>query len=349
MALKWGICAAGKISNDFVLSLNALSDADHKICAVAASDLGRAKAFAKTHNILKAYSSYEELAADKDVGIVYIGNLNTQHFSTTKLMLSSGKHVLCEKPLAVNVNETKALFKIAKAKNLFLMEAIWSRCFPAYHKVQELLDSDVIGTVNHVQAHFGEVFEPIAPRILSRDQAGGALLDRGIYPVQFAQFVFKEKPLKQSSHASLTETGVDETCHIFLTYSNERTAFVSTSFVANFPNEAVICGTKGTIKVCFPLWCPNKVELIINYGEPEVFQFDLPARPTYADYNFRNSEGLQYEAEEVRRCINEGLIESPLVTSEMSIGIAQIIENARKEIGYSLPQDDVDCDEQSVV
>ena len=340
--LKWGICSVGKISNDFVIMLNSLPKEKHTIVAVGARDKKNADKFASDHSISKSYGSYQEVADDPEVNVAYIGTIHTTHYPLTKMMLEAGKHVLCEKPLCVTLKEAESLIKIAKSKKLFMMEGIWSRCFPAYNKVRELIREEVIGKAQHVQVTFGEYSDVLPERVRERDQAGGALLDRGLYPVQFTQFVFDEKPIQQVAFGTLMETGVDSACHIFMRFSGNRTAVASTSISENLANEAIICGPKGTIKVCYPLWCPTRVEVSLNWGAPEVYEFTLPEEPKYKAMNFRNCMGFTYEAEEVRRCIMNGLTESPYVTWDMSLRIAAITDKARKDIGYTLPQDDVD-------
>ncbi|PNF41390.1 hypothetical protein B7P43_G14417 [Cryptotermes secundus] len=161
MATRWGIASAGKISHDFVTALGTLPPDEHHVVAVAAQELDRAKAFATEHNIPIAYGSYEELAKNPDVEVVYIGAINTLHLDIGKLMLSNGKHVLCEKPLTVNLKQTKELINLAKEKQLFLMEAVWSRCFPAYDALKKELEAGTLGEVLQVIASFGVVIEDV--------------------------------------------------------------------------------------------------------------------------------------------------------------------------------------------
>lgn len=155
MALKWGIASAGKISHDFVNALGTLSDNDHQVVAVGARDLNRAKEFAQLHEIEKYYSSYEELASDGDIEVVYVGVLNPQHYSVAMLMLEHGKHVLCEKPLCMNEKEVKKLIAYAERKKLFLMEAIWSRFFPSYQYLRKQVDNGMLGEIQEIRVAFG--------------------------------------------------------------------------------------------------------------------------------------------------------------------------------------------------
>lgn len=155
MALKWGIASAGKISHDFVTAIGTLPASDHKVVAVAARDIDRAKDFAKLHEITNAYGSYLQLANDQDIEVVYVGTLNPQHYEVATLMLQHGKHVLCEKPLCMNAKQSQKLIDLAKEKSLFLMEAIWSRFFPSYVHIRNRIKAGDLGEITKVKVDFG--------------------------------------------------------------------------------------------------------------------------------------------------------------------------------------------------
>nr|CAD7435799.1 unnamed protein product [Timema monikensis] len=161
MATRWGIASAGKISHDFVTALSVLPQAEHVVVAVAARQLSRAKDFATLHNIKAAYGSYEELAKDPNVDVVYVGSIHPQHMQITSLMLNSGKPCLVEKPLTLNLKETKQLINLARNKKLFLMEAIWSRFFPVYQLLRDELKAGTLGDVLQVIANFGIPIENV--------------------------------------------------------------------------------------------------------------------------------------------------------------------------------------------
>lgn len=155
MALKWGIATAGKISHDFATAVGTLPESDHQLVAVAARDLERAKEFAELHKIQQAYKGYDGLAKDPNVDIVYVGNLNPQHYEVSMLMLEHGKHVLVEKPMCMNSKQAKKLIDFARSKKLFLMEAIWSRFFPSYEYVRKQIQSGALGDIVEVNVEFG--------------------------------------------------------------------------------------------------------------------------------------------------------------------------------------------------
>lgn len=155
MALKWGIASAGKISHDFVNAIGTLSDNEHQVVAVAARDLIRANEFAERFCIRNAYGSYEELAKDPVVEIVYIGTLNPHHMEVAILMLENNKHVLVEKPLCINEKQARKLISYAERKQLFLMEAIWSRFFPSYQYLHKQIKNGMLGEIESVDVSLG--------------------------------------------------------------------------------------------------------------------------------------------------------------------------------------------------
>ncbi|KAJ8981245.1 hypothetical protein NQ317_005760 [Molorchus minor] len=331
MALRWGVAGAGRISHDFVGSLTAYSETEHKVVAVAAGSKERARKFAEDHAIERYYERYLDLAQDENVDIVYVGNLNTQHFDTSKLMLEQGKHVLCEKPFTMNEKQVKRLVQVARENKLFLMEAVWSRCFPAYKEMKRLIDTGAIGDVLFASVHFGHAIQHV-DRLTSKEMGGGAILDLGIYILQFQQYIFRGlRPIKIAVNGHLNKCGTDESCGVVITYPEGKMAVVSTSARVSLPNEGVVVGTNGTLRLP-DFWCPDK--LITPSG---VLNFPLPK--TKATYLHHNSAGLCYEADEAKQCIKQGKIESSHITHEESIELARLMDHLRFEMGVKFPED----------
>jgi dihydrodiol dehydrogenase / D-xylose 1-dehydrogenase (NADP) len=179
--IKWGIIGAGRISEKFASDFQVVKDA--KIVAVAARELNSAQTFAQKHNIAKAYGNYEQLAADPEVDVIYIGTTHNFHFEHTMLCFKQNKHVLCEKPVTVNATQFKTLTEEAARRNLFLMEAMWTPFLPPIIKALEWIAQGKIGHVQLIKADLGFVLNsnPEA-RLYNPALAGGALLDVGIYP-----------------------------------------------------------------------------------------------------------------------------------------------------------------------
>ncbi|XP_029425286.1 trans-1,2-dihydrobenzene-1,2-diol dehydrogenase isoform X2 [Nannospalax galili] len=302
-----------------------------QVVAVAARDLSRAKEFAQKYNIPKAYGSYEELAKDPNVEVVYIANQHPQHKASVLLCLAAGKAVLCEKPMGVNLAEVREMIAEAQSRGLFLMEAIWSRCFPAMEALRGILAQKTVGDLRVARIELGFNLSQLS-RATDWAQAGGSLLDLGIYCIQFISMVFGgQKPEKISAVGRVHETGVDDTVSVLLEYPGGVHGSFTCSITCNLSNTAYVTGTKGMAQIS-KSWCPT--ELVVNAERKE---FPLPILGK--KYNFLNGEGFSYEANHVRECLRKGLKESPLVPLAESELLAEILEEARKAIGVSFPQD----------
>lgn len=277
MALRWGIAGSGKICSDFVTAVKVLPVANHQVVAVAARSQTSADNFAKIFNIPKAYEGYQKLATDSNVEVVYIGVLNPQHYEVAKLMLKNGKHVLCEKPFTMNEKQTTELLELAKQKRLFLMEAVWSRCFPVYKELERIIKSGELGEVMHASVEFGFPLQGIE-RLTQKEMGGGAILDLGVYILQFQQYVFRGlEPTKVLASGHLNQYGTDVAVSAILTYPEGKTATVTANAGVEMPCEAVVVGTKGTVKIP-KFWCPTQLikngkvqeyPLIDNKGETD--------------------------------------------------------------------------------
>ncbi|MBN3279186.1 DHDH dehydrogenase, partial [Polyodon spathula] len=332
MATRWGICSAGKISHDFVVALKTLPREEHQVTAVAARELGRAQDFADRHNIPRAYGSYQELAQDKDIDVVYLGTIHLQHHPVGLLFLRAKKNLLCEKPLAMNMREVQDLTAAARENDLFLMEAVWTRYFPASIQISDLLAQGALGEVKMVRVEFGMPLLNVS-RVVKKELGGGALLDIGVYCLQFACMVFNgERPESVQASGCLLDTGVDEAMTVVLRFSRNRMAVCICTISIQLPNEAFIFGTKGTVKIPAPMWSPTS--LIVNGNESQ-FPLPEPSQPL----NFPNSTGLRYEAQEVRRCLLAGLKESPRMTLEDTALLTSICDEARRQVGVVYCQD----------
>lgn len=325
MATRWGICSAGKISHDFCVALKSLPSEEHQVVAVAARDLLHAQAFAVKHGIARAYGSYEDLAKDTEIDVVYVGTIHPHHLSAGRLFMANHKNVLIEKPLALNCGEVSELISSATKNNVFMMEAIWTRFFPVSVEIRQRLAEGEVGEVQLVQADLGAPLTHI-PRLAEPELGGGAILDLGVYCLQFVFMVFHgEKP--ESIHASgfNLQTGVDGTAVMVLKFSGNRLAVCTCSITMMLTNDAVIVGSKGTIKVPNHMWCPTSVEVNGNASEHPLPEPIMPL-------NFINSTGLRYEAQEVRQCLLKGLKESPVMSWSDSRLLAEMMDEARRQM-----------------
>jgi predicted dehydrogenase len=324
--IKWGILGTGYIARKFAEGLKVVDNAE--LLAVASRNSNTAEAFAAEYNVPKAYDSYEQLAADPDVDVVYIATPHHLHKSNTLMSLDHGKHVLCEKPFAVNEAEVKQMIAKAEEKGLFLMEALWSRFLPNIIKAKELIDSGAIGEPKLLNVDFGinVPFDP-AHRLYNKDLVGGSLLDLGIYPVFLSLFLLG-KPEKVQSLAVLGATDVDYTCSMSFAYPNDLMSVMFSSSQAQTDVVATIYGTKGSIS--FDKWwfCPVNIWLTDNQGNK-----------TLVPLAFKGN-GYNYEAQEVVDCLLAGKTQSDKMSWANSLELIIMLDRIRKQCGISYSKHD---------
>lgn len=322
MKVKWGIFGTGNIADTFANEFEYVEKG--KIIAVASRDQKRADSFAEKHNIKKAYQGYDMLVKDKDIDVVYIATPHNFHYENTILCLKNDKAVLCEKPIAVNSEQTRNMIKIAKDTNLFLMEAMWTYFLPAIQKAVEWISEGKIGQIKFMTANFGfrTDFNPDS-RLFNPELAGGSLLDVGIYPIALANLFLIEKPVDIKAEASIGSTRVDEYDSIILRYKDGEMAQINTSIRADLKDNASIYGTEGYIHIP-QFWKANKV--ILRNSNSKI---------TYKDK--RKSKGYNYEIEEVNRNILNNVKESKIMSLQKSMDNISVMDKIREIIGLKYP------------
>ncbi|KAG3118790.1 hypothetical protein PI124_g5922 [Phytophthora idaei] len=339
--LRWGFLGCGRISSDFVSAMKSLDNVVFQACA--ARSLGSAQTFAKEHGINQAYDSYEALVSDPDVDVVYIGTLHPWHYEHTVLALKHDKHVLVEKPMAMNVAQATAAIALAREKNLFLMEGMWTRFFPAIRHVRQLLANKEIGDVHHVHAAFGVQFDADNARMWHNELGGGGLLDIGIYPLAFATMVFGAKPEKITSAGKLNDGGVDIFNSVTLEYSDSRFATVEYTMLATLDETVTISGSKGRIHLPMPAHTATEVRVVkfledSTQNETKTL-FPWPTPAAGVTFNYGGSEGFRYEAEIVTKAIQSKQTESQEYPLDESLQIMIIMDKIRKDMGLVYPAD----------
>uniref|UniRef100_A0A3P8SKV1 Trans-1,2-dihydrobenzene-1,2-diol dehydrogenase n=1 Tax=Amphiprion percula TaxID=161767 RepID=A0A3P8SKV1_AMPPE len=332
MATRWGICSAGFISHDFTVALKTLPPGEHQVVAVAARSLKDAQEFAKKHSISRAYGSYEELAKDPDIDVVYVGVIHPYHHSTCLLFTNAKKNVLCEKPLAMNRREVQEILDSAKKNDVFLMEAVWTRFFPASVEIRRLLAQKELGDVKLVVIEFGVPLMHLV-RSMKKELGAGTIIDIGVYCIQFISMVYNgEKPESIKATGVCQAEGIDETVGVVLKYSNNRLAVFTCSSVLELRNNAIIVGTKGTIRVPETVWSPTSLDV-----NGKVTQYPLPE--PYLPLSYMNGTGMRYEAEEVRQCLLKGLKESSVMPHSDSMLLVELEDEIRRQVGVVYSQD----------
>jgi predicted dehydrogenase len=253
--------------------------------------------------------------SDPDVDAVYVGTPHPMHFENAKLALEGGKPVLVEKAFTMTEREAIDLVAIARAKDLFLMEAMWTRCLPHVAAVNGLIAAGEIGEIVCVEADHGQYFDyDPTSRWFNPELGGGALLDLGVYPVSFASMLLGA-PSKMVTMIDLAPTGVDHQVSMIFGYDGGAQAYLNTTSRAKTPTTATISGTKARIEIEGDFYAPSSFTLITRAGASQRFEFPFEGR------------GLHYEAAEVARCVRSGLVESPLMPLNESVSIMRTMES----------------------
>ncbi len=324
--IRWGIIGAGNISSTFATALNSMKEV--KLAAVASRDLKRAEEFAKRFDIDKAYGSYEELAADPEIDVVYIGTPHPEHKENAALCIKHGKAVLCEKSFTLNEKDSLYLVNLAAKHRVFLMEAMWTKFLPVTRRVKEWLKEERIGEIRHIKVSFGfyTEFNPES-RLYNPELGGGALLDVGVYPITYVLHMVDCLPEQVLSSAVIGRTGVDERNVILMKFPKGILAELSSAVSAETGYDAEFIGDKGRIYVP-RFWCAEEAMLYNSRNELEE-TIELPFQVN----------GYVYEAEEVNRCLREGLLESKLLPLKDTLGVMSIMDAMRAEWGLKYPQE----------
>ncbi|KAL9957939.1 hypothetical protein ACROYT_G034897 [Oculina patagonica] len=331
-ATRWGIFGASRIAHDFIVAMKTLPENDHKVVAVSSRSLERAAEFADRHNIEKAYGSYEELATDKNVEVVYVSTIHPEHAALCKLALNHGKHVLCEKPMTMNLKDTKELFELAKAKGLFIMEALWTRFVPLYADVKNLIDSNALGEIRVAIISFGLNCDGVE-RLQDPNQGGGALLDIGLYCLNVVDMMFGGKePLSISAVGQKTSAGVDTTVTVTMLYEENKTASLIISMAAKLPNDATFAGSQGSLTIHTPFHCPTRYTTPAGTKE---FPLPEPSMPL----NYVNGTGMRYEIQAVRQSLLSGELENSTMPWKTTEKMFCWMDEIRRQIGVVYKED----------
>lgn len=313
----------GGIASTFVDDVRLLPDAD--VVAVASRHASSAEDFARRHGIERSYPSYEAVCRDDGVDVLYVSTIHPAHHDAAMLAIEGGKAVLVEKPFTMDAAEARSLVEAARARGVFLMEAMWARFVPHMVRVRELLGDGALGDVRLVMADHCQWFEEDAShRLYARDLGGGALLDLGIYPVSFASMVLGT-PSKVTAVGHPAFTGVDATTSILLEHEGGAHALLTTTLSAVGPNRAAIVGTEGRLEIDSVFYTPTTFTLTRRDGSVERFE------------QLSEGRGLRYEAAEVMRCLREGRLESDVLPLAETVAVMSTLDEVRRQIGLSYP------------
>lgn len=315
--IKWGIVGTGNIANSFAKDFKYVNDTE--LLAVASRSFEKADEFAKKYDIPKSYGSYTELYQDKEIDAIYVATPHNFHLKNASDALRAGKAVLCEKPITLNPEECHRLMDVAKSTGNYLMEAMWTYFLPPIVEAQKWISDGKIGKVQYIRVDFGfEGNMEREPRLYDPDFGGGALLDIGIYPIALAWLIYNKLPEKISVMSKKTDTGVDSEETMIFEYSNGKIANLAASILYDMPNEAVIIGENGFIKIP-EFFVARECFLYINEELQEHF------------VDSRESVGYDFEIEAVNRDLRNGQTQSDVVSLSASLKLQEMMDMVKSK------------------
>jgi predicted dehydrogenase len=326
--IRWGILGCGRIARKFASDLQLVTDAE--LIAVGSRSRESADKFVNEYPARHIHDSYEALAQNPEVDVIYIATPHVFHYEHVLLCLRFNKPMLCEKPFAINSRQAKEMISIAREKKVFLMEAVWTKFMPHYQLVMQMVKDGKLGPIQNVLVNFGFAPTPPVPkRLFDPALGGGSLLDIGIYNLFIAISVLG-KP--DTIEASITEApgGIDEQCAILLKYKNGSMAQLFSSLSTNLATEADISGRDGRIRLTSRFYEPSTT---VEYytGRTDTLQI-LP-------YSKEPGWGYQYEIRHVNECLRNRLTESPIMSHADTLLMMETMDTVRRITGIKYDAD----------
>ena len=323
--LRVGIIGTGWIAEKAAITLNGLQEC--KAYAVGSRQIDKAEAFAKQWSIKKAYGSYTELINDPDVDLVYVGTPHSHHYDVTREALMVGKPCLVEKAFMANHRQAKAIVELAHERKVFLAEAIWTRYQPVVNMVRELINKGQIGTPRLLTATLGYSMGD-KPRIMRADLCGGALLDLGVYALNFVRMFFPADIVSMESQCVKSQTGMDLTNAISIVLADGMLCNLQSSAACVGDNIGVIAGTEGNL-------------IIDNINNPQQITVNGPDRTYIKTIQVpQQITGYEYQFLACRKALIEGRLEPEEMPHEETLYIMELMDGLRQKWGVHYPMDD---------
>lgn len=339
--MKFAILAPGKIAQSMAMAVSGLKSgnvqatqdiakqmgvnpSELELYAVASRSLERAQDFAKQWGFEKAYGSYEEMLGDEAIELVYVASPHSHHYQHTKMCLEHGKHVLVEKAFTVNAVQAEELIALSKEKGLLLAEAIWTRYMPSRKMIDDILASGMIGEPMSLMANLGYPMMQ-KERLCKPELAGGALLDVGVYPINFAMMVFHNEVINMNTTAVLSPEGVDWTNSVTLTFEGGKLAVLHSSMMSPMDRLGVIYGEKGFMEV-----------LNINDCE-EIRIYDADHKLLETHKVPEQINGYEYEVLSCMKAIRDGKVECEEMPHSETLRVMKLMDDIRAVWGMKYP------------
>ena len=323
--IRFGIVGTGNIAHRFADAIQNVPQAE--LTAVASRTKENAEKFGDEYNIPERFYSYEDMAKSDKIDVAYIAVPHSGHAECSILMMTNGKNVICEKPLAVNTKEVKEMIASAKENNVFLMEAMWARLVPGTIKLIELIENGIIGEVKGVEGKFCYTMDEdeMDHHVLKNENGGGSLLDVGVYGLNFASWYLGKDVEDISAQAEIWNETDTHTCTL-LKYKSGAIADISSATLLRKPNEGYIYGTKGYIHIN-RFYAPQEIEITLLDGTKEIIEAKFLGN------------GFEEQIIHTCECVKNGLKESPINTFEQTLFITKQMDEIREKIGLKYPQD----------
>lgn len=323
--IRFGIVGTGTIAHRFAEAIKNVSNAE--LVAVASRTKENAEKFGDEFNIPVRFDSYEKMAQSDKIDAAYIAVPHSLHIECSCLMMNNKKHVLCEKPMAVNLREAKEMFSCAEKNNVLLMEAMWARLVPGTIKMLEIIENGVLGDILGVEGKFCYTMDEdeMDHHVFKNENGGGSLLDVGVYGLNFASWYLGKDVAEINAQADIFN-GVDSHTCALLKYKNGAIADLSSAILLRKPNEGYVYGSKGYAHLQ-RFYAPQQIEICLNNGERQ--NISVP----YA------GNGFEEQITHFCECVLKGLKESPVVTHEQTCFITEQMDKIREIIGVKYPQD----------
>ena len=323
--LRFGIVGTGTIAHRFANAIKNVQGAE--LAAVASRTKENAEKFGDEFGIPVRFDSYEKMAQSDAIDAAYIAVPHSGHIGSSCLMMNNGKHVICEKPMAVNYREAQEMFDCAKQNNVLLMEAMWARLVPGTVRMLEIAESGMLGDILGVEGKFCYTMDEDEPdhHVFKPENGGGSLLDVGVYGLNFASW-YLGKEIKEINAQSDIYNGVDSHTCAIMKYKSGAIADISSAILLRKPNKGYIYGSKGYAHLR-RFYAPQEIEIFLNSGETETIS--VP----YA------GNGFEEQIAHFCDCVSQGLTESPVVTPEQTLYITRLMDDIRKMTGIIYPQD----------
>ncbi len=333
--MKFAILAPGKIAESMAQTWKGLKEAlveeteqyaralgvdtsNIELYAVASRSMERAQSFADKWGFERAYGSYEEMLEDEVVDLVYVASPHSHHYAHTRMCLEHGKHILLEKAFTVNANQAEELISLAREKGVLLAEAIWTRYMPSRKMIDEIVESGVIGEPVSLMANLGYPMR-YKERLCKPELAGGALLDVGVYPINFAMMVFKNAVENVVTTAVMSPEGVDWTNSITLTFEGGRMAVLHSSMLSPMDRLGTIYGEKGYMEV-----------ININNCE-EIRVYDNEHNRIACRKVPRQINGYEYEVLACMKAIRDGAVECEAMPHSETLKVMHLMDEIREQ------------------